>query len=170
MKMLGPIRTALLCCLGSLGAGILLTGLLDLPEYHIALFVAAGLLGSGIGAITLEKSQKWMIGLLCGGMLAAIAAGILCLKDGMAMVFLAIVYALSAGAAIMGGYSYYGPTGWWCLAILALAYLLDAHTGVLLGAMLLGLVLTLDGFRASTMRKAQLKDQYVRHLDNPAAE
>lgn len=168
MKMLGPIRTALLCCLGSLGAGNLLTGLLDLPEYHIALFVAAGLLGSGIGAITLEKSQKWMIGLLCGGMLAAIAAGILCLKDGMAMVFLAIVYALSAGAAIMGGYSYYGPTGWWCLAILALAYLLDAHTGVLLGAMLLGLVLTLDGFRASTMRKAQLKDQYVRHLDNPS--
>ncbi len=168
MKMLGPIRTALLCCLGSLGAGILLTGLLGLPEYHIALFVAAGLLGSGIGAITLEKSQKWMIGLLCGGMLAAIAAGILCLKDGMAMVFLAIVYALSAGAAIMGGYSYYGPTGWWCLAILVLAYLLGAYTGVLLGAMLLGLVLTLDGFRASTMRKAQLKDQYVRHLDNPS--
>ncbi len=168
MKMLGPIRTALLCCLGSLGAGILLTGLLGLPEYHTALFVAAGLLGSGIGAITLEKSQKWMIVLLCGGMLAAIAAGILCLKDGMAMVFLAIVYALSAGAAIMGGYSYYGPTGWWCLAILALAYLLGAHTGVLLGAMLLGLVLTLDGFRASTMRKAQLKDQYVKRLDNPS--
>lgn len=168
MKMLGPIRTALLCCLGSLGAGILLTGLLGLPEYHIALFVAAGLLGSGIGAITLEKPQKWMIGLLCGGMLAAIAAGILCLKDGMAMVFLAIVYALSAGAAIMGGYSYYGPTGWWCLAILALAYLRGAHTDVLLGAMLLGLVLTLDGFRASTMRKAQLKDQYVRRLDNPS--
>lgn len=168
MKMLGPIRTALLCCLGSLGAGILLTGLLGLPEHHTALFAAAGLLGSGIGAIILGKSQKWMIGLLCGGMLAAISAGILCLKDGMAMIFLAIVYALSAGAAIMGGYSYYGPTGWWCLAILALAYLRGAHTGVLLGAMLLGLVLTLDGFRDSTMRKAQLKDQYVRRLDNPS--
>ena len=168
MKELGPIRTGLLCCLGSLGAGILLTGLLGLPEYHTALFVAAGLLGSGIGAMTLEKSQKWMIGLLCGGLIAAILAGILCLKDGMAMIFLAIVYALSAGAAMVGGYGYYGPTGWWCLAILALAYLLGEHTGILLGAMLLGLVLTLDGFRAGTMRKAQLKDQYAKRLDNPA--
>ena len=168
MKELGPIRTVLLCCLGSLGAGILLTGLLSLQEYHTALFVAAGLLGSGIGAITLEKSRKWVIGLLCGGLIAAILAGILCLKDGMAMIFLAIVYALSAGAAMVGGYGYYGPTGWWCLAILALAYLLGKHTGVLFGAMLLGLVLTLDGFRAGTMRKAQLKDQYARRLDNPA--
>ena len=41
MKELGPIRTGLLCCLGSLGAGILLTELLGLPEYHTALFVAA---------------------------------------------------------------------------------------------------------------------------------
>ena len=32
MKELGPIRTGLLCCLGSLGAGILLTELLGLPE------------------------------------------------------------------------------------------------------------------------------------------
>lgn len=39
MKELGPIRTGLLCCLGSLGAGILLTELLGLPEYHTALFV-----------------------------------------------------------------------------------------------------------------------------------
>ena len=66
MKELGPIRTGLLCCLGSLGAGILLTELLGLPEYHTALFVAAGLLGSGIGAMTLEKFRKWVIGLLCG--------------------------------------------------------------------------------------------------------
>ena len=168
MKELGPIRTGLLCCLGSLGAGILLTELLGLPEYHTALFVAAGLLGSGIGAMTLEKFRKWVIGLLCGGLIAAILTGILCLKDGMAMIFLAIVYALSAGAAMVGGYGYYGPTGWWCLAILALAYLLGKHTGILLGAMLLGLVLTLDGFRAGTMRKAQLKDQYAKRMDNPA--
>ena len=88
MEELGPIRTGLLCCLGSLGAGILLTELLGLPEYHTALFVAAGMLGSGIGALTLEKSRKWVIGLLCGGLIAAILAGILCLQDGMAMIFL----------------------------------------------------------------------------------
>ena len=81
MKELGPIRTGLLCCLGSLGAGILLTELLGLPEYHTALFVAAGLLGSGIGAMTLEKFRKWVIGLLCGGLISAILAGTLCLKD-----------------------------------------------------------------------------------------
>lgn len=46
MKELGLIRTGLLCCLGSLGAGILLTELLGLPEYHTALFVAAGLLAA----------------------------------------------------------------------------------------------------------------------------
>ena len=36
-----------------------------------------------------------------GRILTAISAGILCLKDGMAMIFLAIVYALSAGAAMV---------------------------------------------------------------------
>lgn len=168
MKHLGQIRNVLLCGLGSLGAGILLTGLLELPEYQIALFLAAGLLGSVIGAITLEKSQKWLIGLLSGGMVITVVAGMVCLRDGLAAILLTIAYALSAGAAVMGGYGYYGPTGWWCLAILALAYLTGRYNGMLLGAMLLGIVLTLDGFRDGAMRKSQLQDRYVKRLNNPS--
>ncbi len=168
MKELGPIRTVLLCCLGSLGAGILLTGLLDLPEYHTALFVAAGLLGSGIGVITLGKSQKWMIGLLSGGLTVTVVAGVVCLRDGFAAILLTVLYALTVGATVLGGYGYYGPTGWWCLVILALAYLTGQYNGILLGAMLLGIVLTMDGFRDSAMRKSQLQNRYVKRLSNPS--
>ena len=168
MKCLGQVRNVLLCGLGSLGAGVLLTGLLGLPAYQIALFVAAGLLGSGIGAVTLEKSQKWMIGLLSGGMVVTVVAGMVCLRDGFAAILLTVLYALTAGASVLGGFGYYGPTGWWCLVILALAYLTGQDNGILLGAMLLAIVLTLDGFRDSAMRKAQLQDRYVKRLNNPS--
>lgn len=168
MKCLGQVRNVLLCGLGSLGAGVLLTGLLGLPAYQIALFVAAGLLGSGIGAITLEKSQKWMIGLLSGGMVVTVVAGMVCLRDSFAAILLTVLYALTAGASMLGGFGYYGPTDWWCLVILALAYLTGQDNGILLGAMLLAIVLTLDGFRDSAMRKAQLQDRYVKRLNNPS--
>lgn len=168
MKCLGQVRNVLLCGLGSLGAGVLLTGLLGLPAYQIALFVAAGLLGSGIGAITLEKSQKWMIGLLSGGMVVTVVAGMVCLRDSFAAILLTVLYALTAGASMLGGFGYYGPTGWWCLVILALAYLTGQDNGILLGAMLLAIVLTLDGFRDGAMRKAQLQDRYVKRLNNPS--
>lgn len=39
---------------------------------------------------------------------------------------------------------------------------------MLLVAMLLAIVLTLDGFRDSAMRKAQLQDRYVKRLSNPS--
>lgn len=168
MKCLGRVRNVLLCGLGSLGAGVLLTGLLGLPAYQIALFVAAGLLGSGIGAITLEKSQKWLIGLLSGGLVVTVVAGMVCLRDGFAAILLTVLYALTAGASVLGGFGYYGPTGWWCLVILALAYLTGQDNGMLLVAMLLAIVLTLDGFRDSAMRKAQLQDRYVKRLSNPS--
>ena len=168
MKCLGQVRNVLLCGLGSLGAGVLLTGLLGMPAYQIALFAAAGLLGSGIGAITLEKSQKWMIGLLSGGLIITLVAGMVCLRDGFAAILLTVLYALTAGASVLGGFGYYGPTGWWCLVILALAYLTGQYNGILLGAMLLGIVLTLDGFRDSAMRKSQLQDRYVKRLNNPS--
>lgn len=168
MKCLGQVRNVLLCGLGSLGAGVLLTGLLGLPAYQIALFVAAGLLGSGIGAITLEKSQKWLIGLLSGSLVVTVVAGMVCLRDGFAAILLTVLYALTAGASVLGGFGYYGPTGWWCLVILALAYLTGQDNGMLLGAMLLAIVLTLDGFRDSAMRKAQLQDRYVKRLSNPS--
>ena len=168
MKCLGQVRNVLLCGLGSLGAGALLTGLLGLPAYQIALFVAAGLLGSGIGAITLEKSQKWLIGLLSGGLAVTVVAGMVCLRDGFAAILLTVLYALTAGASVLGGFGYYGPTGWWCLVILALAYLTGQDNGMLLVAMLLAIVLTLDGFRDSAMRKAQLQDRYVKRLSNPS--
>lgn len=168
MKCLGQVRNVLLCGLGSLGAGVLLTGLLGLPAYQIALFVAAGLLGSGIGAITLEKSQKWLIGLLSGGLVVTVVAGMVCLRDGFAAILLTVLYALTAGASVLGGFGYYGPTGWWCLVILALAYLTGQDNGMLLVAMLLAIVLTLDGFRDSAMRKAQLQDRYVKRLSNPS--
>ncbi len=168
MKCLGQVRNVLLCGLGSLGAGVLLTGLLGLPAYQIALFVAAGLLGSGIGAITLEKSQKWLIGLLSGGLVVTVVAGVVCLRDGFAAILLTVLYALTAGASVLGGFGYYGPTGWWCLVILALAYLTGQDNGMLLVAMLLAIVLTLDGFRDSAMRKAQLQDRYVKRLSNPS--
>lgn len=168
MKCLGRVRNVLLCGLGSLGAGVLLTGLLGLPAYQIALFVAAGLLGSGIGAITLEKSQKWLIGLLSGGLVVTVVAGMVCLRDGFAAILLTALYALTAGASVLGGFGYYGPTGWWCLVILALAYLTGQDNGMLLVAMLLAIVLTLDGFRDSAMRKAQLQDRYVKRLSNPS--
>ena len=168
MKCLGKVRNVLLCGLGSLGAGVLLTGLLGMRAYQIALFVAAGLLGSGIGAITLEKSQKWLIGLLSGGMAVTVVAGMVCLRDGFAAILLTVLYALTAGASVLGGFGYYGPTGWWCLVILALAYLTGQDNGILLGAMLLAIVLTLDGFRDSAMRKAQLQDRYVKRLSNPS--
>ena len=168
MKCLGRVRNVLLCGLGSLGAGVLLTGLLGLPAYQIALFVAAGLLGSGIGAITLEKSQKWLIGLLSGSLVVTVVAGMVCLRDGFAAILLTVLYALTAGASVLGGFGYYGPTGWWCLVILALAYLTGQDNGMLLVAMLLAIVLTLDGFRDSAMRKAQLQDRYVKRLSNPS--
>lgn len=168
MKCLGQVRNVLLCGLGSLGAGVLLTGLLGLPAYQIALFVAAGLLGSGIGAITLEKSQKWLIGLLSGGLVVTVVAGMVCLRDGFAAILLTVLYALTAGASVLGGFGYYGPTGWWCLVILALAYLTGQDNGMLLVAMLVAIVLTLDGFRDSAMRKAQLQDRYVKRLSNPS--
>lgn len=168
MKYLGQVRNVLLCGLGSLGAGVLLTGLLALPAYQIALFVAAGLLGSGIGAITLEKSQKWMIGLLSGGLIVTAVAGMVCLRDGLVAILLTVLYALTAGASILGGFGCYGPTGWWCLAILALAYLTGRYNGVLLGSMLLGIVLTLDGARDGAMRKAQLQDRYAGKLADPS--
>ena len=168
MKCLGRVRNVLLCGLGSLGAGVLLTGLLGLPAYQIALFVAAGLLGSGIGAITLEKSQKWLIGLLSGGLVVTVVAGMVCLRDGFAAILLTVLYALTAGASVLGGFGYYGPTGWWCLVILSLAYLTGQDNGMLLVAMLLAIVLTLDGFRDSAMRKAQLQDRYVKRLSNPS--
>lgn len=168
MKCLGQVRNVLLCGLGSLGAGVLLTGLLGLPAYQIALFVAAGLLGSGIGAITLEKSQKWLIGLLSGGLVVTVVAGMVCLRDGFAAILLTVLYALTAGASVLGGFGYYGPTGWWCLVILTLAYLTGQDNGMLLVAMLLAIVLTLDGFRDSAMRKAQLQDRYVKRLSNPS--
>ena len=168
MKCLGQVRNVLLCGLGSLGAGVLLTGLLGLPAYQIALFVAAGLLGSGIGAITLEKSQKWLIGLLSGSLVVTVVAGMVCLRDGFAAILLTVLYALTAGASVLGGFGYYGPTGWWCLVILALAYLTGQENGMLLVAMLLAIVLTLDGFRDSAMRKAQLQDRYVKRLSNPS--
>lgn len=168
MKYLGQVRNVLLCGLGSLGAGVLLTGLLSLPTDQIALFVTAGLLGSGIGAITLEKSRRWMIGLLGGGLIVTAAAGMVWMRDGLAAILLTILYALTAGAAILGGYGCYGPTGWWCLAILALAYLTERYNVLLLGAILLGIILTLDGARDGAMRKAQLQDRYVRKLANPS--
>lgn len=168
MKCLGQVRNVLLCGLGSLGAGVLLTGLLGLPAYQIALFVAAGLLGSGIGAITLEKSQKWLIGLLSGSLVVTVVAGMVCLRDGFAAILLTVLYALTAGASVLGGFGYYGPTGWWCLVILALAYLTGQDNGMLLVAMLVAIVLTLDGFRDSAMRKAQLQDRYVKRLSNPS--
>lgn len=168
MKCLGQVRNVLLCGLGSLGAGVLLTGLLGLPAYQIALFVAAGLLGSGIGAITLEKSQKWLIGLLSGSLVVTVVAGMVCLRDGFAAILLTVLYALTAGASVLGGFGYYGPTGWWCLVILALAYLTGQDNGMLLVAMLLAIVLTLDCFRDSAMRKAQLQDRYVKRLSNPS--
>ena len=91
-----------------------------------------------------------------------------CLRDGFAAILLTVLYALTAGASVLGGFGYYGPTGWWCLVILALAYLTGQDNGMLLVAMLLAIVLTLDGFRDSAMRKAQLQDRYVKRLSNPS--
>ena len=156
----GPLRGALLGTLGGFGAGLILSRVLGLGPRYSLLLAGAGLLGGGTGALSfaLEKTRA---GLLLG--LAAVLSFF-----GSGFLTHSFFAALASGAAAVlvyagvyfGGYGFCGPLGCWSVILLVPAIFLSGSLGARWQALavlggILALLLTLDGFRDTSLRRGQ---------------
>lgn len=169
MKHYGPVRGVVLTLLGSFGAGVILRWASNFPSVDIWAFVLAGTLGGFAGALS-NRLEGWKYyGLLGLGLAAGLAPTVQLFGGFLMPIFAGILYMLSFGALFTSGYGFYGPLGVWStvltgLSVLAAENELGVYAGV---AALLCLVLTMDGFRDSSVRKSQHRKRQGKYVDNP---
>lgn len=169
MKSDGRLRSTLLCILGSFSVGVLLCQIQHSDFWGTLVFLAAGALGSLAGALVTGIKSKGCMLLVAAGFLCCAIAAVVCFGGYLMPIFGCAIYMLTFGALIVSGYGFYGPLGVWSTLLSALSAI--AATGLFVPltlAVTLGcLILTLDGFRDSSLRKGQHKKREYKTVDNP---
>lgn len=171
VKRLWAIRTVLVGLLGGYGLGLTLCWFLYLrPEYSLY-FALCGGVGGFVSCNHGNKNAQYAIALglaLCVGVLGAV------LSHWSAVVVAGLtVYVLAFGGGTLGGYGFYAPMGIWSVLALLGAVLSSGGFPALwkygaMGAMALALGLTLDGFRANSLRKAMMQSKNDNAIRNPS--
>lgn len=171
VKRLWAIRTVLVGLLGGYGLGLTLCWFLYLrPEYSLY-FALCGGVGGFVSCNHGNKNAQYAIALglaLCVGVLGAV------LSHWSAVVVAGLtVYVLAFGGGTLGGYGFYAPMGIWSvLALLAAVLTAEGFSSLwkyaALAAMALALGLTLDGFRANSLRKAMMQSKNDSAIRNPS--
>ncbi|MDD6023387.1 MAG: hypothetical protein PUC06_03975, partial [Oscillospiraceae bacterium] len=171
VKRLWAIRTVLVGLLGGFGLGLILCWFLYLRPVYSLYFALCGGIGGIASIFHGNRNAQYAIALglaLCVGVLGAV------LSHWSAVVVAGLtVYVLAFGGGTMGGYGFYAPMGIWSILALLGAVLTSGGFPQLwkygaLGAMALALGLTLDGFRANSLRKAMMQRKNDSAIRNPS--
>lgn len=171
VKRLWAIRTVLVSLLGGFGLGLTLCWFLYLAPVYSLYFVLCGGIGGLISCW--HGNRKALYALALGGAVCAAVLGTVLSHWSAVVVAGVTVYLLLFGGGTLGGYGFYAPMGIWSILAL-LAALLTAGgfppqwRYAALGAMGLALLLTLDGFRANSLRKAMMQHRDDGALRNPS--
>lgn len=158
--------------LGSWGIGLILCRLQGLVPYGALVVLSAGMVGSTIGAVTMGRKPQVSIALFTAGLLSVAALSFWWFGGYLLPLLTSGVYLLTAGALTVTGYGFYGPLGVWSTVLLSLSVFAAGDYGGFWGisagiAALFALLLTLDGFRDSSIRKSQHKKREHRVVDDP---
>lgn len=169
---MGRIRGILLVGLSGFELGLILCRLYDLSPLFSLIFALAGFLGAVAGAISTGRSDRGSLGIMAVGVLLGGGLGAISLPGYFLPVLNLGACLLGLGALVASGYGFYGPLGVWGTLISGTAMLVAGHWGkpwqmIALGAMLVILLFTLDGFRDTSMRKSQHKNRSFSHIGNP---
>ena len=144
-------RTILLCCLGGLGAGLILTWLWNSSSWSFLYFGFSGLLGSTLGLFALSPRKFYIA--FAAALLAAAGMGLGLFGTVSGLLTAAAVCVLAFAAAVKCGHGFYGPLGIWStLLLLAGALLQRSGWGCFCAA--IALLLCLDGFRDRSLRQS----------------
>ena len=171
VKGLWAIRTVLVGLLGGLGLGLILCWFLYLrPEYSLY-FALCGGIGGLVSCYQGNRNVQYAIALglaLCVGVFGTVHS-----RWSAVVVSGLTVYVLAFGGGTLGGYGFYAPMGIWSILALLGAVLSSGGFPVqwkygALGAMALTLGLTLDGFRANSLRKAMMQSRNDNAIRNPS--
>lgn len=169
---MGRIRGILLSGLSGFGLGLILCRLYDRSPLLSLIFSLSGFLGAVAGAVSTGRSNRGSFGIMAAGVLLGGGLGAVFLPGYFFPVLNLGVCLLGLGALVATGYGFYGPLGVWGTLISGTAMVVAGHWGktwqmIALGAMLVILLLTLDGFRDSSLRKSQHKNRSFSHIGNP---
>lgn len=151
---------SLLGAMGAMGAGLIFCRALGLEPFWSLIPAAAGLLGGIGGMLGFGRSNLTAGGLLSLSVLAGFLGGLWGLGSVVGGLFTAAAAILVFTAITFWGYGFCGHLGCWSVILLASAVFLSGSFGARWQALaslcaVLGLVLTLDGFRVNALRKSQ---------------
>lgn len=160
MRIWNRFRTALLCCLGALGAGLILSWLWNPGPLSFLYFGCSGLLGSILGLFALSPRKFYIA--FAAALLAAAGLGLGLLGTISGLLTMAAVCALAFAAAAKCGHGFYGPLGIWS-TLLPLAGALLQRSGWGCFCAAIALLLCLDGFRDRSLRQSihMEKDSHI---------
>ena len=170
MKHWNAIRNTLLGTLGALGVGLLLCRMLQYDVRFLWLLTGLGCMAGSLASIAIPKGR------VCQG----ICIGLTALAAGAGGAYLignlwGGVYALAATIAVYlvvytGGYGFPAKLGLAALVALLLDTVMTAGIYQTISGIsaILALILTMDGMRERSLRKAQLQNQIDRVPHGPS--
>lgn len=170
---MGRIRGVILAFFGGLGIGLIMCRLFAYAPGHSLIFALSGTLGAVAGACGTGRSEKQGLCAMGAGVVLAGVLGAVVLPGYLLPLLNLGCCLLGLGALTATGYGFYGPLGVWSCLIAGVALLVAGHWGIywqagVLVAVVMTLVLTLDGFRDGSLRKSQHKNRSYVHIPNPS--
>lgn len=170
---MGRIRGILLSAAGSFGLGLILCRIWNLPAQSVGVFLLAGIMGASAGAFATGRDTKIGMAAMIPAALASAFPAIWLLGGYLKPLVTVGICLLTLGALTASGYGFYGPLGVWSTLAAGLSLFAARAYGSAweMSACITAvsaLLLTLDGFRDSSMRISQHKNRSYRNIGNPA--
>lgn len=159
VKFWSQLRAVALGTIGSLAVGVILCRLLGLRPEDCLCYCWAGIMGalSGMAANHVKGKVGWFS--FAAGIIFAMTPQMLFLPGYLSKMGGAGAFLLCFGAQIASGWGFYGPLGVWATLLSGVSVFVGRAMGPIISwvttACALGaLLLTLDGFRDGSLRKA----------------
>ena len=170
---MGRIRGILLSLLGSFALGLIFCRLWDLPPETALVFAASGTLGALSGAFATGRGTGISMTAAVTAILLSALLGIWQFDGFLKPLAIVGLCLLTLAALTASGYGFYGPLGVYTTLGAGLSMVISRSWGdfwevtACLTAVF-ALLLTLDGFRDTSMRKSQHRNRSYRTIGNPA--
>lgn len=170
---MGRIRGILLSLLGSFALGLILCRLWNLAPESALAFAAAGTLGAAAGALATGRSSGIGMAAMAAAILLSGLLGIWGFDGFLKPLVTVGLCLLTLAALTASGYGFYGPLGVYATLGAGLSMFISRSWGdswemAACITAISALLLTLDGFRDTSMRKSQHKNRSYRNIGNPA--